>query len=104
MRLPCHKGEIMAVKITPGNIADRAVLDAITRHLSGKLYANKGYISREVFSTLWQRGLHLCQCRLKSPQKRRLKTPHFVSVISRCCDLGSCAWEVCPDGAVVCRR
>jgi hypothetical protein len=54
-----HKGEIMAVTITPGNIADSAVLDAITRHLSGKLDADKGYISRAVFSTLWQRGLHL---------------------------------------------
>jgi hypothetical protein len=54
-----HKGEIMAVKITPGNIADSTVLDEITRHLTGKLYADKGYISREVFTKLWQRGLHL---------------------------------------------
>lgn len=54
-----HKGEIMAVTITPGNIADSTVLDEITRHLTGKLYADKGYISREMFTTLWQRGLHL---------------------------------------------
>src|SRR5215210_1623881 len=27
--------------------------------LSGKLYADKGYIGRAVFSKLWQRGLHL---------------------------------------------
>jgi len=54
-----HKGEIMALKITPGNTADSTVLDEITRHLRGKLYADKGYISREVFHTLWQRGLHL---------------------------------------------
>jgi Transposase DDE domain len=54
-----HKGQIMAVKITPGNTADSTVLDEITRHLTGKLYADKGYISREVFTKLWQRGLHL---------------------------------------------
>src|SRR5919202_1129962 len=54
-----HKGEIMAVTITPGNNAHSAVLDEITRHLSGKLDADKGYISRAVFSTLWQCGLHL---------------------------------------------
>jgi Transposase DDE domain len=54
-----HKGQIMAVKITPGNTADSTVLDEITRHLRGKLYANKGYISRDVFNKLWQRGLHL---------------------------------------------
>ncbi|MFL5253537.1 MAG: IS982 family transposase [Rhodopila sp.] len=54
-----HKGQIMALKITPGNTADSTVLDEITQHLRGKLYADKGYISREVFTKLWQRGLHL---------------------------------------------
>jgi IS5 family transposase len=54
-----HKGEIMALKITPGNTADSTVLDELTRHLSGQVYADKGYISRQVFSKLWQRGLHL---------------------------------------------
>ena len=54
-----HKGQIMALKITPGNTADSTVLDEITRHLAGKLYADKGYIGHELFHTLWQRGLHL---------------------------------------------
>jgi DDE family transposase len=54
-----HKGQIMALKITSGNVADSSVLDEITRHLTGKLYADKGYISHEMFHTLWQRGLHL---------------------------------------------
>jgi hypothetical protein len=34
-------------------------LDEISQHLTGKIYADKGYISRTVFSKLWQRGLHL---------------------------------------------
>jgi hypothetical protein len=54
-----HQGQIMALKITPGNTADSTVLDEITQHLTGKLYADKGYISREEFLKLWQRGLHL---------------------------------------------
>jgi hypothetical protein len=54
-----HKGQVMALKITPGNTADSAVLDEITRHLTGKLCADKGYIGRELFNKLWQRGLHL---------------------------------------------
>ena len=49
----------MALKITPGNKADSTVLDQITQYLTGKLYADKGYISRAWFSTLWQRSLHL---------------------------------------------
>jgi hypothetical protein len=58
-RIHRHKVQIMALKITPGNTADSAVLDEITRHLTGKGYTDKGYIGRELFRKLWQRGLHL---------------------------------------------
>ena len=54
-----HKGQVMALKITPGNTADSTVLDQMTQHLAGKLYADKGYIGRALFRKLWQRGLHL---------------------------------------------
>jgi hypothetical protein len=54
-----HKGQVMALKITPGNTADSTVLDDITPHLAGKLYADKGYVGNELFRKLWRRGLHL---------------------------------------------
>ena len=54
-----HKGQIVALKITPGNIADSTVLDGMTKHLAGKLHADKGDIGHELFKTLWRRGLHL---------------------------------------------
>ena len=54
-----HKGQIMALKITPGNTADSTVLDELSQHLMGKIYADKGYIGHQLFSKLWQRGLHL---------------------------------------------
>jgi hypothetical protein len=54
-----HKGQVMALKITPGNTADSTVLDEITQQFAGKLYADKGYIGRDLFQALWQRGLHL---------------------------------------------
>lgn len=54
-----HKGQIMTLKITPGNTADSAVLDEITQNLAGKLFADKGYVSKGLFKTLWQHGLHL---------------------------------------------
>ena len=38
-----HKGQVMALKITSGNTADSTVLEDITRHLTGKIYADKGY-------------------------------------------------------------
>jgi hypothetical protein len=46
------KGQIMALKITSGNTADSTVLDEITRHLRGKLYADKGDIGRALFNKL----------------------------------------------------
>src|SRR3978361_1738257 len=54
-----HKGQIVALQITPGNTADGTVLNEMIQHLTGKLYADKGYIGRELFAKLWQRGLHL---------------------------------------------
>ena len=54
-----HKGQVMALRITPGNTADSTVLNEVTRHLAGKLYADKGHIGHELFKRLWRRGLHL---------------------------------------------
>ena len=54
-----HKGEIMACKITPGNMDDRTVLEHLTQSLKGKLYADKGYISQKLFKALWHKGLQL---------------------------------------------
>jgi len=54
-----HKGQIMAVKVTAGNIDDRVPLTEITNGLEGKCYADKGYIGHNIFKLLWQKGLHL---------------------------------------------
>ena len=54
-----HKGQVVALRITPGNTADSTVLDEVTRPLAGKLYADKGYVGHALFKRLWQRGLHL---------------------------------------------
>jgi len=54
-----HKGQIMAVKITPGNTDDRKGLLGIVRNLKGKCFADKGYIGKDIFRTLWKKGLHL---------------------------------------------
>ena len=40
-------GEIIALKITPGIVDDRAVLDAMSRNLKGKLFADKERQLRE---------------------------------------------------------
>lgn len=54
-----NKGQIVALKITPGNEDDRPALQAMSKDLKGKIFADKGYISKKLFKSLWQRGLHL---------------------------------------------
>lgn len=54
-----HKGSIVAVKITPGNIDERTILNEMTLHIKGLLFADKGFISTSLFTTLYQRGLKL---------------------------------------------
>jgi transposase len=54
-----HKAELVAVKITPGNCDDRKPLPAMAKGLLGKLFADKGYISKVLFEQLWQDGLQL---------------------------------------------
>lgn len=54
-----HQGEIMAIKITPGNTDDRKALKNMIKSLKGKCYADKGYLGKKIFQTLWEKGLHL---------------------------------------------
>ena len=48
-------GELLAVQLTPGNIDDRQPVPHLTRRLFGKLFGDKGYISSELFTELWER-------------------------------------------------
>ena len=53
------KGELMAFKITKGNIDDREPVPALAKGLVGKLVGDKGYISNNLFLELWNDGLQL---------------------------------------------
>lgn len=54
-----NKGQIMAIKITPGNTDDRKALLAMVGDLKGKCFADKGYIGKSTFQNLWEKGLQL---------------------------------------------
>ena len=54
-----YKGQIMAAKVTSGNVDDRIPLAEITEGLTGKYYADKRYIGKNIFKILWNKGLHL---------------------------------------------
>jgi hypothetical protein len=68
------RGELLAVKLTPGNIADnnRLVVQGLAKGLQGRLFADKGYISQDLFKALWQQGLRLVTNVRKNMKNRLL--------------------------------
>jgi hypothetical protein len=54
-----HMREIVAVRLTPGNVSDTAVVPQLTKDLMGKLFGDKGYIGKKRAEELLRRGLVL---------------------------------------------
>src|SRR3954451_15699527 len=51
--------EIVALKLTPGNVHDTTPVPALTRDLIGKLFGDKGYLGQKLAEDLLRRGLTL---------------------------------------------
>lgn len=64
-------GELLAFHITSGNVDDREPVPGMVKGLTGKLFGDKGYISKALFETLWAEGLQLIT-RLKKNMKNHL--------------------------------
>jgi len=65
------RGELLALRLTPGNVDDRTPVPALADGLWGKLFGDRGYISQELFEKLQDKGVHLIT-KLKSRMRNRL--------------------------------
>lgn len=65
------KGELMAFKLTSGNVDDREPVSDLVNNLIGKLIGDKGYISQKLFDELLGQGLQLIT-RIKKNMKNKL--------------------------------
>ena len=67
------RGDILSFCITPGNVDDRnwKVLSFMTKEVSGKLFADRGYLSQELFKKLYERNIMLIT-KLKNNMKNKL--------------------------------
>jgi hypothetical protein len=54
-----HLNEIVAVKLTPGNVHDTVPVEQLTQNLTGKLFGGKGYLGKKLAAALLKRGLAL---------------------------------------------
>src|SRR5829696_7713131 len=65
------RGELLSLRLTPGNTDDRRPVPGLVRELFGKLFGDKGYISQPLFEALCEDGVQLVT-RLKTNMKNRL--------------------------------
>lgn len=78
------QGEILSFQLTPGNIADVSMAETLTRNYYGKVFGDKGYISKNLFQSLLKRGVHLFT-KLRSNMKNKLiKMEDKILLRKRC--------------------
>lgn len=85
LHLVCNDmGQIVDVQVTPGNVDDRKPLrnSSFIKKLWGKLFGDKGYISKDLFSELFGRGIHLIT-KLKRNMKSTCLTPIMDAIMLR---------------------
>jgi hypothetical protein len=64
-------GELLSLRLTPGNTDDRRPVPELVRGLFGKLFGDKGYVSQPLFEALYDEGVRLVT-KLKRKMKNRL--------------------------------
>lgn len=52
-------GEILDFRLTSGNVHDTKPLPDLVRRLFGKLFGDKGYLSKQLREQLWEQGIQL---------------------------------------------
>lgn len=77
------RGELLNVLLTPANVDDRKPVPKLVRKLFGKVFGDKGYISRPLYELLRQTlGVQLVT-KLKSNAKNRLPMPLMDRIFLR---------------------
>ncbi len=77
------KGELVDVKLTSGNVDDRKALLGMTRYLSGLLFADKGYLGKNIFQALWDLGIKLVTGLRKNMKNKFISTYEKIMLRKR---------------------
>ena len=65
------RGELLSLRLTPGNTDDRRPVPELVKGLFGKLIGDKGYVSQPLFEALYDDGVQLVT-KLKRGMRNRL--------------------------------
>lgn len=66
-----HCGELLGMRLTPGNVDDRQPVSRLVKKLWGALYGDKGYLSKTLTEVLELQNLHLIT-KIKKNMKEKL--------------------------------
>ena len=79
------KGEILSFYLTKGNVDDRniAVLKTMTKDIFGKLFGDKGYISKALSELLYQDGIQLITKVRKNMKQQNLSSQDQILLRKR---------------------
>jgi hypothetical protein len=83
------RGELINLKITSGNIDDRAPVRRMVKGLTAKLIGDKGYLSKKLFEDLFKGGIQLItkikkgmkNCLMETSDKLMLMRRSFIETI-----------------------
>jgi hypothetical protein len=65
------RGELLSLRLTPGNTDDRRPVPGLVKGLFGKLFGDRGYVSQPLFEALYDGGVQLVT-KLKRGMRNRL--------------------------------
>jgi len=83
------KGELLSFYLTKGNIDDRNIelMTAMTKEVFGKLFGDKGYISKALSELLFQDGIQLITKVRKNMKKQNLSDVDAILLRKRICKI-----------------
>lgn len=87
LHLVCNdKGEIISFVLTGANVSDKDmnIMQLLAKHIYGKLYADRGYISQKLFEFLFDDGIHLVTG-IRVNMKNKLMNFHDKMMLRKRC-------------------
>jgi transposase len=77
-----HRGELLSMKVTPGNVDDRKPVAQLCRHLFGRVYADKGYVAQWLVERLRQQQVEFIT-KVRKNMKPVPRTPFDQALLRR---------------------
>jgi transposase len=77
-----HRGELLSVKVTPGNVDDRKPVAFLCRGLFGRIYADKGYVAAWLVERLRRQQVEFIT-KVRKNMKPVQRTPFDQALLRR---------------------